>query len=447
MYDLLLKNAQVVTPNGVKKLDIGISNGKIVGLTDPCSAPPAITEMDFSDKIILPGLIDSHSHLTFYGSMKEGTRTAASGGVTTVIEMPTSNILPYVMDAEVFKNRIISFNQIATTDYALFGGISPLNLSAANDLNDVGAAAFKVFLSYAGDYKYFTDYDLHELFKITSKFNGLVSIHAETETMCENYANNYRKKGYGAEKHSDSRPVISEVLAVGRLARLALETGARANVCHISAPQVVDELNIYRKMGAKVTAETCPHYLSLTQDDVERCKAFAKCQPPLREQDAVDGLWECVIAGGIDIIGSDHATYSAESKSSSDFWDAPGGFPGLDLMLPTLISEGVHKRGLSWTRLAEISSLNAAKAFGLDYCKGSIEIGKDADFAVVDPNAVWSFNAENSFYLNKSDKFPYEGRNFKGKVTETFVRGTLVYDNGRIVSSPIGNFVSAKHNA
>lgn len=445
MFDLLIKNATVVTPQKAQLMSIAVTGEKISALLAPAETVSAKTVYDFSNCIIFPGLIDSHAHVTYCGDIASGSYTAASGGVTTLVEMPTSGWLPDIMNKHILESRIDTIHDSAAVDFALYGGISADNLYTISELSEAGVAAFKVFLSNAGSYGSFTDGDLQKLFRALRPYNGLTGIHAETESICSAETSTILQSGAGPEKHSASRPIVSELLAVSRLCALALHEHAKAHICHISSSEVVEIINYYRGKGAQLSAETCPHYLLLNENDVIRCGSYAKCSPPIRSQESVDALWECVVHGGIDIIGSDHATYSEKQKESGTFWEVPGGFPGLDLILTGLYTEGVLKRQLSLTRLAQITASNAARMFGLSYCKGTIEVGMDADFAVYDPNKSWRFHVADSFYNNKSPKYPYENYMFHGKVTHTFVRGTLVYENGSIVAPTAGTFIPAKH--
>ncbi|WP_195376979.1 dihydroorotase [Anaerotruncus rubiinfantis] len=443
MFDAVFQNACVVLPDAADPADVAVQDGKIAAILPAGSGAAAQKSYELRGKILFPGVIDSHAHVTYCGDIASGSYTAASGGVTTLIEMPTSGWMPYVMDAGVFSKRVAEINSTSAVDFALWGGISPQAPEKAQELIACGAAAFKVFLSDAGDYRFFTDEDLLKLFAQVKESGTLVGVHAETECICAARTAALRAAGCGPQAHSDSRPVVSEVLAVSRLCAAALHEGVRVHVCHISAPEVVETVEMFRRRGGRIFAETCPHYLLLTDEDVIRCGAYAKCAPPIRSHALVEGLWEKVLSGEIDIIGSDHAAYP-ETQKEKGFWQAPGGFPGLDLILPGLYSEGVRKRGMSLCRLAEITSANAAKAFQLDSRKGSIKVGLDADFAVLDPNAEWEFSAADTFYNNKSAKYPYEGKRLIGKVIRTFVRGREVFRDGTLTDKNAGDFVPAR---
>lgn len=443
MFDCILKNAVVVTPHKAQKLTIAVKDEKIVGLFTPDIRLSAKEEFDFSGKIIFPGLIDSHAHVTFCGDFATGSYTAASGGVTTLVEMPQSGHFPTLFTPAVLRERIRDIEEHSIVDCALYGGIRANDFSHAEALIQKGIVAFKVFLSDAGDYGSFDEVSLMSLFRLLKAYNCPVAVHAETQSICAAETQKRVEAGKGAEANSDSRPVLSEALAVERLCALALEEDARISVCHISSKHVVEIIRHFRHKNLNVTAETCPHYLLLNNDDVIRCGAWAKCAPPIRSQKKVDGLWECVLHGEIDMIGSDHATYSDKQKSSGSFWAAPGGFPGLDLILPGLYSEGVCRRGLSLTQLAHITATSPAQVFGLSG-KGSIEIGNDADFAILDPDSTWRFRVKDSFYEPKSSHYPYEGKKFQGRVASTFVRGKQIFCAGNILVKHHGRYIPSR---
>lgn len=443
MFDLLIRNGLTVTPEGPKKLSVAVKDGKIAGLFDCMSEIPAKETFDFTGKIIFPGVIDSHAHVTYCSDFFSGSRTAASGGVTTLVEMPQSGHLPAIWDESILKQRIASIDETSVVDCALYGGVKANHMEHVEELIKGGVVGFKVFLSDAGDYGSFDDASLRELLRIAHNYGCLVAVHAESQSICTMETQKIIAAGQGTEKNSDSRPVISEVLAVSRLCTLALHEHAPVSICHISSGQVTDIIQEFREKHLQVFAETCPHYLLLNSEDVIRCGAWAKCAPPLRDPNTADELWTAILTGKIDMIGSDHATYTDVQKSEGSFWSAPGGFPGLDLILPGLFDEGVLRRGLSLNSLAQITAANPAKIFGLDTCKGSITVGKDADFAVLDPEFKWVFHAADTFYDTKSPHYPYEGKTFQGKVISTFVRGKQVYKNGKILAERHGKYIPA----
>ena len=447
LYDLVIRGANVVTAQGVSPLTVAVQDGVTAALISPHISVEGGQVLDLDGLYLLPGAIDPHSHVTYCDDFFHGTQTAASGGVTTIIEMPLSLTLPAATTPEVFNDRIALGRTESVVYFALWGGIQPDTITQSERLFDLGAASLKVFMNYVGEeYKYFDDYPLLCLMEQVKKCHGLIGVHAENGDICAGLSRRYREMGYGPEHYSRARPILAESEAVERLCLMALQTGCPVHVCHVTAPEVAKTILRARKKGAAITFETCPHYLYLTDQDIAVYGAYAKCNPPMRDKTQQEGLWELLKQGAIDCIGSDHSAYSPAQKEYAPFWDAPGGFPGMDLMLPILISEGVHKRGVHWETIAEVTSGNPARIFGLSHKKGSIQIGKDADFAVIDPHKEWTFHASQCFYGNRSENYPYEGRVFKGQVLATLVRGKTVFQHGKILTPPgYGQYVSSLH--
>ena len=213
-------------------------------------------------------------------------------------------------------------------------------------------------------------------------------------------------------------------------------------ICHMSAAEGVDATLEARRQGHHVYTETCPHYLAYDNTRMDECGAFAKCNPPIRPRDNLERLWDHVLNGNIDVIGTDHGPYSEQEKLEADnIWDALPGFGGVELMLTIMITEGYVKRGLPLHQIARMTSINAARIFGLQQ-KGAIEVGKDADFAIVDLNRKWVYEGMKSFSKTLLDCGIFEGYQSEAAVRETIVRGTTVYKDDTItMDSGYGMFI------
>jgi allantoinase len=235
---------------------------------------------------------------------------------------------------------------------------------------------------------------------------------------------------------SNSRPPAVEIEAVERAAYWAGVTGGNLHVVHVTVPEAFATLAHARRTGAHVTGETCPHYLCLDETDFERLGPSAKCAPPLRSRRNVEALWSCVFDGLVETIGSDHSPCPWEDKARGldNIWQAWGGISGVQTMLPVLLTEGVHKRGLPLPTLARLTATNPARLFGLYPHKGALLPGADADLAVVDLDQRWTLEAADLLYKNKYSA--YVGREFQGRVLRTFVRGVEVYGAGHIQVAP-----------
>lgn len=445
MLNLLLTNTMAVLPDEVRRLDVGIVNGKIAGLYLPGSAPDAGEVLDCQGGVLMPGAIDTHAHITYCGDYLTGSKPAAQGGVTTVVEMPQSGHWPHILSAGVLERRLeILAKDGAYTDVALWSGIGKKNMEQdIISLCSQGCVGFKIFTCAIADgYPCFNQEDyLYQLFILAAKQGTLLTVHAQSDRILADFSETMKQKG-GAEYFEASQPVITELVEVNRICLLSQQTGCKIHICHIASPEILDLIAFWRDRGADVTAETCSHYLALDDTDIVRCGAYAKCGPPLRSRASVEGMWSALKRGLVHTIGSDHAVYSPEEKDV-DFWSAPGGFPSLNLLYPILADEGVRKRGLSWNQLARVCSENAADRLGLSAQKGSIRIGLDADFALIDPDCSWEYHAEKSDERAVSPRYPYENRRFMSRVRMTMVRGKIVCKNGKISGAPAGRFVSA----
>jgi allantoinase len=231
--------------------------------------------------------------------------------------------------------------------------------------------------------------------------------------------------------------VAAEVEAIRRLVSCVRGAGpgARAHVVHVSGAEGLAEVHAARERGLAVTAETCPHYLAFTEADFERVGPALKCAPPIRDAASRERLWAALLAGRVDLVGSDHSPCPAadKHKGEHDVWQAWGGVAGIQATLPVLLTEGVH-RGLSLERVADLTASAPARLFGLYPRKGAIVVNADADFALVDPHRTWTFGPEQLH--TKSGISPYLGRTFRGAVVRTIVRGRTVFADGQVVGTP-----------
>jgi allantoinase len=210
----------------------------------------------------------------------------------------------------------------------------------------------------------------------------------------------------------------------------------RAHVVHVSCAAGLAEVDAARGKGVAITAETCPHYLAFTADDFESIGPALKCAPPVRDHATRDGLWQALLAGHVDLVGSDHSPCPAadKHKGDDDVWQAWGGVAGIQATLPVLLTDGVHARGLSLERVAHLTATAPAQLFGLYPRKGAIAVGADADFALVDPDREWTFDS--SHLETRSGISPYLGRTFHGAVVRTIVRGRTVFADGSVTGGP-----------
>ncbi|MGI6686710.1 MAG: allantoinase AllB [Bacillota bacterium] len=449
--DVLIRGGRLVTEGGSFQGSVAISKGIIVGFLAPDTQLEAEKVIDADGCVVLPGLIDPHVHLFSPGSLEFredfycGTQAAAAGGVTTIITMPLD--IPPLIDRESFDSKREAAKSQSVVDFAFWGGLIPKNIQNLSDLHELGCVAFKAFMSYGEDfYPNMPDQFLFEAMKKVASFNGLIGVHAENADIVAHYSKLLKEnERVDGEAHSDARPEIAELEAIQRAILFAEYANCRLHICHMSTDKGAETVCSAKKRGVRVTSETCHHYLTLDRSELSLKGNFVKCNPPLRDKETVERLWQYVLKGYVDCIASDHGPFTDEQKQGGgkSIWDAPAGFGGIDAMLPLIIDEGVKKRGLALETLAKITSTNAAKIFGLYPKKGSLLIGGDADITILDLNKEWVYSGKATLSKTKSSNSPFEGRKIRGKVVATLVRGQTVYQEGQILVKPgTGRYIS-----
>ncbi len=438
-----------VLENGI----IGVAGGKIQGVYPAGSEVSAPEQLDLSGNVIFPGLVDPHVHcLSNPGEgISQATASAAAGGVTTIIEMPYDKAgainTPERLSAK--KEMVARETHV---DVAL---LATLAKRAAGEeiepLLRLGPCGIKLSV-YETDPVRFPRIDddvLWELLPELARFGVVTGFHAENDTIIEHLIRRCKDEGKThARDHCRSRPPVTESLAVGKLLELAWATRFPLHLHHVSHPRCFDLVRWYREQGLTgISVETCPHYLALNEEDMDRVGAFGKINPPLRDKAAVESLWDSVRAGEVDMVGSDHAPWSAEQKNNGsveNIFASASGAAGLEAIFAVMHTEGVVKRGLPLNRLAALLAENPARRFGFGDRKGRIEAGMDADFTVVDPAAEWVFDASGS--LSSAKWSPYAGKRVKGKVVRTILRGRTIYAGGTLCAKPgDGRFIPVRH--
>ncbi len=450
--DLAINDAEIVSPGGVVHGSVGVADGRISVLdVRPLNAT---TVIDAAGRVVLPGLVEPHGHFWDPGATDRedwahGTAGAAAGGITTVIEMPLS--LPPTVDADAFRMKHEIADRQSHVDYVLWGGVTPASddevTARMETLTKLGAPSFKVFMCHAArEFPACDDGVLLHALSEGARLGVVMGIHAENDAVIEHLEAELRRKGRkDPMAHADSRPPHAETEAIDRVIGLAATTGATIYIVHMSLAEGAAIIRDAKRRGQAVYVETCPQYLALDDSALREQGPWAKCAPPLRPAENTRQMWEYVLDGTIDTVGSDHAPFTSEEKAiaEDDIWKAPNGLTGIQTMLPLLIDAGVHGVSLPLTRLAEITSTRAAQIFGLYPRKGVIALGSDADMALVDLDAAWTIRG--SELLHKAKWTPYEGRTVRGRVDATVVRGTVVYNDGAMQVAPgFGRFAGMR---
>ncbi|GAA4580614.1 allantoinase AllB [Planotetraspora phitsanulokensis] len=429
-YDLVVRSRRTVTPEGERPLAVAVRAGRIEALRPHDEPPPARETVDLGDLALLPGLVDTHVHVnepgrTHWEGFDSATRAAAAGGVTTIIDMPL-NSLPPTVDVAALEVKRKAARGRCHVDVGFWGGAVPGNVGDLRPLHEAGVFGVKCFLSPSGvdEFPALDRDGLREALTELATFDGLLIAHAEdpaslTEPTGPTYQDFLRSRTPDAERR-----------AVEQVIELAEETGARAHIVHVSAAACVEPLRRAQRAGVRITAETCPHYLCLTAEEVTG-PAF-KCCPPVREAANRDALWQALADGVLMGIVSDHSPSTPDLKVP-DFAAAWGGISSLQLGLPVVWTAALA-RGYGLPDVVRWMAQGPAALAGLPY-KGGIRPGTDADLVAFDPEA--EFTVDVAALHHRNPVSPYHGRTLTGVVRTTWSRGLPVdhvTPNGRFLT-------------
>lgn len=436
-----LTNLRIVSgPEITSPAEILVVDGKIAEI-NPGGPGPAESDaevVDLGGHLLLPGVIDGHVHFddpgfTHRENFETGTRAAAAGGVTCVVDMPCTS-LPPVTSAANLRNKLKAIEEKARIDFMLWGGVSANALEKPDweenleGLVGEGVASIKVYLLSGMDtFRDISRLQMEEVLRETRRLGIPVGVHAEDRRMVEALEAQLIKTG---ENHplgyAASRPESVEVAAVEAVRDLCRRTGARVHVVHLAAGRALDVLTSAREEGLPLSAETCPHFLAFTVDDLQAQGALLKTAPVVKSAADRARLWEGLASGELEFVATDHAAGMwPEEKATGSIWTDYGGVPGVELSLPFLYSEGVRTGRLCLERLVEVTASAPARFFGIEDRKGRIYPGLDADFAVLDENEAWTVRAKDLHNLNRYT--PLEGRELSGRVQATILRGETVF--------------------
>ncbi len=462
--DTLIRGGKVVIPRvGVQDVDIAITNGKVVALSSRGSDVQAKAAIDASGKYVMPGVVDPHVHWGHSGEIEPEipieSRAAAIGGCTSIIQFsgaggfrfkklavmtPTATAkagteqrpdLGEDLGFNWFKGLVEKLSYI---DVGFHFQTINEGLTARFDsfIRDWGISSFKFLMAYRnrpGAFNEFKDGWFYEALQTIAKYGRAVAcIHAENDEVCDHFSQKVFKAGMqGLAAWAACRPDFAEAEGVNRALYFGELTDCPVYIVHMSTGRSLEEFSRYREKRTKSYGETCPQYLLQSIDSP--IGILGKVQPPIRTQADCDALWQGVIDGRIDTIGSDHcADKLVDKRGKGDIWTATSAFPGTQTILPLMLSEGHHKRGISLQRVAELTSYNAANIFNLYPQKGTIMVGSDADLAIVDLNLEKT--VEPSIFQDYSGYSIYDGWKVKGWPVMTLLRGEVLVKDGKFVA-------------
>lgn len=439
-YDVIIRNGMLVCPDGVKQAEVAICDGKIVEIAAEISGEATET-IDAAGKHVFPGVTDGHVHFndpgrTEWETITTGSSALAAGGGVAYFDMPL-NCSPCTLDAKNFKAKLAVAQKDSLVDYAFWGGFTPKNLDKLEELAECGVIGFKAFSCFSGidEFERADDYTALVGMEKLAKLGLPLMVHCENAEITRDLTslalsnNKTTVRDYFA-----ARPPITEIENVSRMIAFAEETGCKLIIAHISTAKAVELVSQARCRGVDVCCETIGHYLILTDDDVERLGTVAKCSPPIRDANNQTKMWAKLLNNEIAFVSSDHSPCDPKLKNG-EFLKVWGGISACQTTLSGMLTHAYHDRKVPLTDIARLTAQNVNEIFKIQG-KGKIEVGFDADFALVDLDQAFTLEADNLFYLHKVS--PYVGDRFRGTVTQTILRGTTIFKDGKIVSKPVG---------
>ncbi|MGA2308022.1 MAG: dihydroorotase family protein [Candidatus Bathyarchaeia archaeon] len=432
--DVVLVNTKAYMNLAIVDCSVAIDDSRILKIGRETNMPKSDVRLDLKNLLVLPGLIDVHVHLrdeekAYKEDFYSGTAAAAAGGMTTALDMPNNN--PVTMSVETLRNRMGLAERKVLVNVGFYSEF-PKDKSEIQAIVREGAVGFKLYMAeQVGGLDIRNDQAIMEAFKVAGSLGILTATHAEDEQTLKRNEDKFKSIGRNdinafLKAHSED----VEVKAIERLLKLAKQTGMHLHFCHVSTEAGMTKIIEAKKSELQVTCEATPHHLFLSVRDLKRIGSLALTMPPLRDRRDVDGLWEAVKNGWVDVIGSDHAPHTLKEKEAESVWDVKVGIPGLETTLPLLLTE-VRRGRISIGDVVRLMSENPAEIFKLKN-KGRLKEGNDADLTVVDLNRKYKIDA--SKFHSKAKFSPFEGREVQGKPVKTIVAGQLVMDDGEIVA-------------
>jgi allantoinase len=432
-FETVVRAASALVDGAFRPVELGIAGGRIAAISDhPLEADQYVTLA--GDEVLIPGLVDSHVHVnepgrTEWEGFASATRAAAAGGVTTIIDMPLNSV-PATTTIEALRvKRDSALGQVAI-DTGFWGGAVPENLGTLREMHDGGVFGFKAFLAPSGvpEFSHLDAAQLDLALEEIAALGSLLIVHAEDPDVLDAHAN----RG-GTDYHAfvESRPDEAETTAIDRVIAGVRRTGARAHILHLSSAAALPALRAARAEGLPITVETCPHYLTISEEQIPAGATQFKCCPPIRDDANRDLLWAALLDGDIDIVVTDHSpsTVELKSKGGGDFQAAWGGISGLQTGLSAVWTEAA-RRGIPLETVVGWMSAGPARLVGLPH-KGGIRVGADADLVAFAPDATFTVHATE--LLHKNPVSAYEGRELRGVVRRTWLRGAAPGD-GELLS-------------
>ncbi len=446
MFDLVIRNGDVVSTDRIARADIGIGDGAIRAIANPGESFEARAVIDATGKTILPGLVDAHVHIPGFllskhlDDFETATKAAAAGGVTTVLLMPTDD--PRTATPFYFRQKQESGEGRSFVDFGLQALVGPLTENV-RELADLGPVSFELFLAYGGNPQFVVgsdDFELERAMRMVRDVDGIVGVTPHSPSLIARLTAEYKEAPCPTvETRSATRPVLSEALGISRACVAAAETGA---AIHVRAISSISSIEIVRRMRelCRLTSEAMSHHLLFTDEDARRMGAYGVITPPLRSAADRAALRAAARDGTIEMVVSDHSPYLRVDKERGqrDIWKAPPGMPGLQTLCASMLAL-VDEKELSLSDLVRECCENPARAFRLYPRKGAIVVGADADLVVLDLTKTTIVRDADQW--SKADYTTLAGRTVNGVIERVLLRGETVFVDGRFESPPRGRFV------
>lgn len=449
MTDVILRGRRVVTPEGSRPAAIHVSEGRITAVEEYENVGAGIPVTDAGDAVILPGLVDTHIHInepgrTEWEGFVSATRAAAAGGVTTLLDMPLNSVPATTTAPALDIKRTAARNRIAV-DLGFIGGVVPGNAEELPALHAAGVFAFKCFLVPSGvaEFPSVTERDLRVALPVLARLGALLMVHAE---LPEPLVAAAACLGGDPRRYATwlgSRPATAEMDAIRFMGVLAAEYGVPIHIVHLSSADSFPVLVAARSAGARVTAETCPHYLTFSAEEIPDGATEYKCAPAIGTRDNRERLWEAMAGGELAAVVSDHSPCppALKSRDTGSFVSAWGGIASLQIGISAVWS-GARGRGYSLEQLAEWMSTGPARLAGLSETKGAIASGRDADLVLFRPDDEFTVDAAS--LRHRHAVTPYHGRRLAGVVEATYLRGAEVFRRGVPDRPPTGRLLTPR---
>ncbi len=455
---LRIKNARIVEKDQLKTVNIYIERGKIKDILPAGEALLSVKkEIDAQRNVVFPGFIDPHVHFDDPGftereDFETGTKSAAAGGITTIIDMPCTSIPP-ITTASNYDYKLNIVKSKAYVDFAFWGGVTPEQVESGEykkslkELKDRGIVGVKFYtISGMELYPRMSVPYMDKVFRLMKELNLVCAIHAEDYYLVDYYSHLMQEMGReDPESWSLGRTYEAEPEAIWSVVGITEKVGNKLHIVHLSTKEGLNVIRWAKAQGLNVSTETCPQYLIFTTEDFKKLGSLLKIAPPLRKEEDKEELWKGLKDGSIDFLSTDHAAGKyPEEKSSPDIWKNYAGIPGTQLAVPTMLHYGYHQGRLTLSEVQKLMSENTAKRYGLYPQKGAIQIGSDADFTIIDMDKEWT--VEPSKLKSKGKYSPLAGKTLKGKIYMTILRGEIVYkdDEGVIGEKGFGELVKSK---